>query len=133
MPQARYHVVFRIDIDVPKHAKSPQVIYSCHMIVMNVGEQHPVQLTERNPKQGHTDVWTTIYEQACRLALYHRGRAETPVPRVSAVAHSTITTQDRNTSGCSSSQKRHSHRIFTSGYISTPKRRRTSFLIRSHN
>ena len=81
-----------IDIDITKLTETSQIVDTTHMVVMDMRNQHTIQLAERNTQKLLTDIRTSIYQNAGTLRLYHRRTAQTVIPWIPAAAHLTITT-----------------------------------------
>ena len=61
MMQSFHHIILRIDIHIAKETEWAKVVYSCHMIIMYVRQEHSIQFSEVW-QYLLTEVWTTIYE-----------------------------------------------------------------------
>ena len=81
-----------IDIDITIHTETTQIVDTTHMVVMDMRNQHTIQLAERNPQELLTDIRSCIYQNTGTLSLYHRRTAQTVIPWILAAAHLTITT-----------------------------------------
>ena len=81
-----------IDIDITKLTETSQIVDTTHMVVMDMRNQHTIQLAERNTQELLTDIRTCIYQNAGTLRLYHRRTAQAVIPWIPAAAHLTITT-----------------------------------------
>ena len=98
-----------IDMNISKHAETTQVIDTSHMVVMDMRNQHTIQLAERFPEQLHPYVRTRIYQNTGILRLYHRSTSKALILRIPASANLTIASQNRNTTRCSCSQQSNLH------------------------
>ena len=79
-------------MNITKHAEATQVIDTSHMVVMDMRNQHTIQLAERNPQELLTDIRSCIYQNTGTLSLNHRRTAQKVIPWILAAAHLTITT-----------------------------------------
>lgn len=86
-----------IDINITKLAKRTQVVESSHMIVVDMGKQDTINLTEWLAKNLLPKVRSTVDEHTCGRSLEQGGGPQTAVPRVFAPANGTITAYKRNT------------------------------------
>ena len=62
-------VTVAVDVDVTKDAKWAQIVYSAHMVVMDVGEQHAINLAEWLCEELLAYVWTAVNEQPRTVGL----------------------------------------------------------------
>ena len=104
MRQGTGYQLIAINMNITKHAEATQVIYTSHMVVMNMRNQHTIQLAERFPEQLHPYIRTRIYQNTGFLRLNHRSTSKALILRIIAAANLTIASQNRNTTRCSCSQ-----------------------------
>ena len=58
--------------DVTEMAVRAQVVHASHMVVVVVGDEYAVNLSERLGENLFTEVGTAVDEQACGMRFYER-------------------------------------------------------------
>ena len=72
---------------ITEMAVRAQVVHASHMVVVVVGDEYAVNLSERLGENLFTEVGTAVDEQACGMRFYERRTAKTLVVRVGAAAN----------------------------------------------
>jgi len=94
-----------IDINITKLAKRTQVVESSHMIVVDMGKQDTINLTEWLAKNLLPKVRPTVDEHTCGRSLKQGGGPQAAVPRVFTPANGAVATYKRNTLRRAGTQK----------------------------
>ena len=101
-----------IDVNLTKLTIWPDIIHTSHVVVMRMGNQDAVDLTERLGQDLLTEIRATVYQQTCLIRFHQYRTACTLVLGVCALAHITLTADDRHATRCSRSQKRQFHLFY---------------------
>lgn len=60
--QASHHIILTVDIYIAEHAERAQVINACHMVVVDMADNHSINLCERESCGLLTEVWSAVNE-----------------------------------------------------------------------
>ena len=108
--------IIGIDIHLAELAERAQVVYSARMIIMYMGEQHRVNLSERLCEHLLTEVGTRVNEYPRVFGLHQCRATQAFVVRVGAKTRSARTSYSRHPHRCSCSEKCQFHI-----HLQTPK------------
>lgn len=98
-----------IDVDFAKLAVRPDIVHSAHVVVVGMGDEYAVNLTERLHHDLLAEVWTAVNEQARAVGLDECRTAQTLVVRVGAATCVALAADGRHATRCSCSKKCHTH------------------------
>ena len=76
-----------VDVDVAELAEPTQIVDTCHMIVVDVGDEHAVDLPKRQRHELHANIGTTIDEHTRRSRLQKACTTIAAVTRIAAMTH----------------------------------------------
>ena len=107
-----------IDIDFTKLTIGTDIIHTAHVVVVSMRYQNSINLPERLWQNLLTEIRTAVYQQTGLVSLYEDRTTATLVMWVITLTDLTLATDHWYATGCSRSQKRQLHIMFTSGWMS---------------
>ena len=94
-----------IDIYLAELTERAQVVYTARMVVVDMSQQHRVNLAERLREHLLTEVGTGVYEYSRVFCLHQSRAAQTLVVRVGAKTRPARASYRRHSYRCSCSEK----------------------------
>lgn len=82
-----------IDIDITKLTEPTQIVDTSYMIVVDVGDEHAVNLPKRQRHELHANIGTTIDEHTRRSRLQKACATIAAITRIAAMTHLTRASQ----------------------------------------
>ena len=108
--QCIYHILLCIDVDISKETERPQIIKSCHVVVVYVGEQYGIKPLQWIPYDLLTKIGATVYQYPkSPVGFDHCTRSETLVFRLAAPTYGTLASQCRDANACACTKKSEFH------------------------
>ena len=108
--QCIYHILLSIDVDITKESEGPQVIESCHVVVVYVGKQYGIKPLQRIAYDLLAEVGTAVYQYPKPAFGFDQyARSEPFVFGLATPTYRTLASQCWDANACASTKKSEFH------------------------